>query len=501
MITIDGSSLTVEEVFRVAEKREQVTIASEALRAVEKSHDDLMELASGGRKIYGVNTGFGSLLNVSVSEKDMKKLQSNLIRSHSAGFGDPMPETHVRAMMLVRANSLIKGFSGVRKELVVTLVRLINNGFYPYVPTFGSVGASGDLAPLAQLALAMMGEGEVLDEGGLRRPSSDFLEMIRVRPYHFQEKEGVAFINGTSTISGILAVELHRSYSVFRSALLSSAISFEALRGTSKAFTKWAIATRPHPGQQFVAEAMRNLIEGSMNVIKSDREKVQDPYTLRCIPQVYGAVLDTLNYVNEVLTREINSVTDNPLVYEEEYVSVGNFHGEPVAFAADFLAIAMTDLGNMIERRIARLTDTNLSGLPPFLVRNSGLNSGYMIPQYTAAALCNRNKTLANPSSADSIPTSANQEDHVSMGANGAIKVWEIVRNLEGIVAIEFLLGAQALEFVQERFSPKVEKAWKIIRSAVQPLMEDRPPYADIEKIIEIMRSGELRSMADEIYA
>ena len=232
-----------------------------------------------------------------------------------------------------------------------------------------------------------------------------------------------------------------------------------------------------------------------------DRERVQDPYTLRCIPQVYGAVLDTMNYVSEVLTREINSVTDNPLIYQDEYVSVGNFHGEPVAFAADFLAIAMTDLGNMIERRIARLTDTNLSGLPPFLVRNSGLNSGYMIPQYTAAALCNRNKTLANPASADTIPTSANQEDHVSMGANGAIKVSEIVSNVEGIVAIEFLLGTQALEFIQEQISPRVEKARKIIRSAVQPLTEDRPPYSDMERIIEIMRNGELRSIADEIYA
>ncbi|WMT43927.1 MAG: histidine ammonia-lyase [Cuniculiplasma divulgatum] len=499
MIIIDGSSLTVEDIFKVASKGEKVEISDEALENVDRSHRSLLHLTEGGKKIYGVNTGFGSLLNVEISEKDMGNLQSNLIRSHSSGFGKPMSESHVRSMMLVRANSLVKGFSGVRKELVLTLVDLLNNGFYPFVPTFGSVGASGDLAPLAHVALAMMGEGETLDVDGKRIPAAQFLSSVGIKPFKFREKEGVAFINGTSTISGILAYELHRSYLTFRESLLSSSLSFEALKGTSKAFTQWAIATRPHPGQQFVAEVMRNLISGSENVEKSNRTKVQDPYTLRCIPQVYGAVLDTLNYVSEVISREINSVTDNPLVNGDEYVSVGNFHGEPVAFASDFLGIALTDLGNMIERRIARITDTSLSGLPAFLVADSGLNSGYMIPQYTAAALCNRNKTLANPSSADTIPTCANQEDHVSMGTNAATKLIEINNNLEAIVAIEFLLGAQALEFVKDKISARVSAIRDILRKKIPPLNNDRPPYLDMEKVLSIMGSEELVRMADSL--
>ena len=376
MIRIDGHSLNIEEVYRVARNHEQVEISKGALERVDSSRNSLLDLTKGGKKIYGVNTGFGSLLNIMVSPSETVDLQSNLVRSHSAGFGRPMDEVHVRAMMLVRANSLIKGFSGVRKELVQTLVDLINKRFYPLVPSFGSVGASGDLAPLAHIALAMMGEGEVIYSNGARLASAVFLESQGMKPFELAEKEGVAFTNGTSTISGILAYELHRSYVIFGEALLSASMSFEALRGTSKAFTQWAIATRLHPGQQLVASALRSLIEGSENIADSDATKDQDPYTLRCIPQVYGAVLDTLNYVREVTTREINSVTDNPLVNGDEYVSVGNFHGEPVAFVSDFLAIALTDLGNMIERRLARITDTNLSGLPPFLIANSGLNSG-----------------------------------------------------------------------------------------------------------------------------
>lgn len=491
MITVDGNSLTVEQVLSVAEDYEEIAVSEEAYRRIETSHDSLLRIVSSGNRVYGVTTGFGSLLDVDVDRKDIVKLQSNLIRSHSSGYGERMPELHVRAMMLVRLNSLCKGYSGVSRQLIDFLASMINKRIHPVVPRFGSVGASGDLAPLAHIALAMMGEGAVIS-GHEEVESSVALKNAGLSPYSFGEKEGVAFINGTSTISGILSVETALSYRLFNHAVNSAAMSFEALRGTDKAFTSWAIEARGHNGQKFVAASIRKLLKESVNVKKAGENKVQDPYTLRCIPQVYGAVLDTLDYVKKVISTEINSVTDNPLVNDDEYVSVGNFHGEPVAFASDFLAIALTDLGNMIERRLARITDSHLSGLPPFLVERSGFNSGYMIPQYTAAALCNRNKTLCTPSSADTIPTCANQEDHVSMGANAALKLSEIVGNLEGIIAIEYLLAAQALEFITEQVSPYVSDLKGRIRNRVERLVDDRPATPDIDAVVSLMRQGEL---------
>lgn len=491
MISVNGESLTIEQVLAVARDYEQIEVSAEALRKIEESHHSLMKIVSSGKRVYGVTTGFGSLLNIDVKREDIVRLQENLIRSHSSGYGERLPVIYVRAMMLVRLNSLCKGFSGVSRKLIEFLTAMINKKIHPSVPRYGSVGASGDLAPLAHIALAMMGEGKVLTEDG----ETESLKILResdLEPYSFGEKEGVAFINGTSTISGILAIETALSFSLFEHALKASSMSFESLHGTDRAFTAWAVEARGHRGQKIVASKMRDMLNGSINTKKSSESKVQDPYTLRCIPQVYGAVLDTMEYVRGVITTEINSVTDNPLVNGDEYVSVGNFHGEPVAFASDFLGIALTDLGNIIERRLARLTDTSLSGLPPFLVENSGFNSGYMIPQYTAAALCNRNKTLCTPSSADSIPTSANQEDHVSMGTNAALKLVEIVDNLEAIIAIEYLLSAQALEFINEPVSGKVAAVWETIRKAVPKLDEDRPPTPDIERIVGMMRSGAL---------
>lgn len=489
MITIDGNSLTIEQVFSVASGYEEVSVSQEAMKRIEDSHRSLMHIISSGSRVYGVNTGFGSLLNVDVGKEDIVHLQSNLIRSHASGYGDHLDEVHVRAMMLVRLNSLCKGYSGVSTGLIEFLKEAINRRITPLVPRFGSVGASGDLAPLAHVALSLMGEGEVLSADG-RAPSGKALEKAGLEPYSFGEKEGVAFINGTSTISGILAVETARSFRIFQQAISSAAVSFEALKGTDKAFTAWAIEARAHEGQKQVAAQMREILSGSVNVRKAGNDKVQDPYTLRCIPQVYGAVLDTMNYVRKTITTEINSVTDNPLVNNEEYVSVGNFHGEPVAFACDFLAIALTDLGNMVERRLARITDTHLSGLPPFLIEKSGFNSGYMIPQYTAAALCNRNKTLCTPSSADTIPTCANQEDHVSMGTNAALKLVEITHNLQAIVAIEFLLSTQALEFIEDAVSQPVEKLKATIRRNVPRLVRDRPATPDIDAIVSLMEEG-----------
>lgn len=489
MIFIDGDNLAIEDVYAVAVNNEKIGITDDTVSKVIKSQKKLRDLMAKGGMIYGINTGFGSLLNVKISQADVLDLQKNLIRSHSSGTGTPLEREYVRAMMVVRLNSLCKGYSAVSPELIRHAMEFINRDITPFVPRYGSVGASGDLAPLAHVALTLMGEGKVFFRGEIV-PSSEAMKKSGMQPYSFLEKEGVAFINGTSTISGILSVNLHRSYEILRNAILSAAISFEGLKGTRRAYTDWAVESRPHCGQIEVAKEFLKVIKGSEIIDKSTRTKVQDPYSLRCIPQVYGAVLDTMNYARNVLTTEINSATDNPLVGDDEVISVGNFHGEPVALISDFLAIAMTDLGNMIERRLARITDENLSGLPPFLVENSGLNSGYMIPQYTAAALCNRNKTLCFPSSADNIPTSANQEDHVSMGANAAIKLSEIVENVRQIVAIEFLLGTQSLEFAVDEPSPLVRKIYLEIRKKVPKLTVDRPPYSDIETISGMMDAG-----------
>lgn len=491
MVTLTGNDLTIEDIFNVSVNYEKVGISSDALEKISKSRKNLEKLLEGDKPIYGVNTGFGSLLNVSIPKDKISELQENLIRSHSSGVGEPLSSIHVRAMMLVRANNLCKGFSGVRPELVNMIIEMLNGRIHPIVPRYGSVGASGDLAPLAHVALTLMGEGRVELDGTIM-DSADALQKRGLSPLSFTEKEGVAFINGTAAISGILAVELEKAFNLMRNAILSSSMAFEGLKGTLKAFREWAVGARPHRGQITVAENFRKLLSDSRIVEISTKEKVQDPYSLRCIPQVYGAVLDTLNYAKSVLHTEINSATDNPLIIEGDYASAGNFHGEPVALVSDFVAIALTDLGNIVERRVARLTDASLSGLPPFLVEESGYNSGYMIPQYTAAALCNRNKVLAYPSTADSIPTSANQEDHVSMGTNSAIKLMEIVDNLKNIIAIEFLLGAQALEFAENETSENTKAVYNNIRKKIAPLKRDRPPYPDIAELCSMIESGDL---------
>lgn len=480
-VLLDGESLDIQALYRISMEREKVEVSPKAMLKVKSSRETLERINESGRNIYGVNTGFGSLLNQKIRPEDRIRLQVNLLRSHSSGIGEPLDEPFVRAILSIRLNSLIKGYSGVTEGLVNAIKDAINSEFYPYVPRFGSVGASGDLAPLSHMGLALIGEGEAIYHGK-RMPASKVLEKLGLKPYIIKEKEGVSFINGTSVICGILAMNLHKAFSLFRKSILSGSVSLEALRSTRNAFTPWAIGARKQPGQSIVAREFLKILKDSRNLDRPTEEKIQDAYSIRCTPQVYGAVLDTLNYCREVLEREINSVTDNPLINGEEYVSVGNFHGEPVALVSDFCAIALTDLGNIIERRLARLTDASLSGLPPFLTENSGLNSGYMIPQYAAAALCNRNKTLCSPSSSDSIPTCANQEDHVSMGTNAAIKLSEIVDNLESIVAIEVVLASQGAAFLKDPLSERVEEFLRQFRMVVPSLTDDRPPYSDIEK-------------------
>ncbi len=486
MIYLDGISLNLEKLRQIAERHEPVGISDEAKRNIQNSRDSLMKLVSSGANIYGVNTGFGSLLNVRIKPDKIEELQRNLIRSHAAGVGEPLDAKHVRAIMTIRANSLCKGYSGVSLELVEKILEFLNEDIIPYVPRYGSVGASGDLAPLAHIGLCLMGEGFVIIDGK-RVETIEILNKKSIEPYSFKSKESISFINGTATITGILSLETSRAIDLLKNSLASASMSFEALRGTRKAFQGWAIETRNHAGQVNVARIMKGILEDSKICMDSEGRKVQDAYSLRCIPQVYGAVEDTIRYVKSVVETELNSATDNPLVNDTEFISAGNFHGEPVAFASDFLAIALCDLGNMIERRLARITDEKLSDLPPFLVEGSGLNSGYMIAQYTAAALCNRNKTLAVPSSIDTIPTCANQEDHVSMGANSAIKLTELVKNLRQIIAIEYVLGAQALDLLEEPPCAFNESLRSEIRESIDHLHEDRPVFRDIEKMVEIM--------------
>ncbi|WP_337860405.1 histidine ammonia-lyase [Ferroplasma sp.] len=486
MIYIDGNNLTIEGVNAVANSMEKVAIAESAYAQIKKSKKSLMKILESGKPVYGVNTGFGSLLNVNVDQKNIVQLQINLIRSHSSGIGDPLDIATVRSIMVIRANTLAKGYSGVSQEMIEFLLFMINENIIPVVPEYGSVGASGDLAPLAHIGLAMMGEGDVFYKGKIQKAFNVFKNFGK-EPYRFGEKEGVALINGTSVICGILALELKKSEILIVEAFGSFALSFEGLSGTDKAFSEWALASRPHAGQQIVGKAFRTLFAGSKIVENANKEKVQDAYSLRCAPQVYGSVWDTLEYGRKVLTIEINSATDNPLLMDGDYISTGNFHGEPVAMISDFVAIAMTDFGNIIERRIARIVDTNLSKLPPFLINDYGLNSGYMIPQYTAAALCNVNKTLAHPNSADTIPTSANQEDHVSMGTNAALKLIEINKNVKSIIAIEYLLGAQSLEFKKYEPSRPTAEIYMKIRSIVKPLVTDRPSTGDLLEITKMM--------------
>lgn len=494
MINVDGKSLRILDVFSVAEHYEKVSLDNNAAEEIARNRKVLEKKLEAGEKLYGINTGFGKFFNVGIDRKDMLDLQNNLIRSHASGVGEPFSAEHVRAMMLVRANSLSKGFSGIRPVVVQTVIDSLNGKIHPFVPSIGSVGASGDLAPLAHIALSLMGEGRVLGQKE-NENSSALMSEKGIKQISFREKEGVAFINGTSTISGILSYELYRSYRLFNAALVASLLSFTALMGNLDAFSEWAIRTRPHPGQVFVSEKFNELIKGSTFMARN----LQDPYSLRCIPQVYGAVLDTMDHAREVVEREINSVTDNPIVSEEGVVSAGNFHGEPVALVTDFLAIALTDLGNIMERRVARMVDSDLSGLPAFLTEKEGLQSGYMIPQYTAAALCNMNKVLSTPASADSIPTSANQEDHVSMGVTSANKLSKVVQNLYEIVSIELLLGAQALDMSEAKPSESIGKIHSLLRGIVPHLDADRPPYRDISVIRDSLLSGELGKHSDRL--
>jgi len=505
---INGSDLTLEAVREVAAERRPVLLAPDAREAVERARAVVDELVAGNQLSYAITTGVGKLSDVRIAGEQIRELQVNLVRSHAVGVGEPLGTVETRAMMLLRANSLAKGHSGIRAVVIDTICEMLNRGVTPMVPSQGSVGASGDLAPLAHLALAVTGEGECLDDKGTRIPSGEALRRADIKPLTLEAKEAVSLINGTQAMLSLGTLALLEAETLADSADVIGALSLDALRGTDVAFDERIHRARPHRGQITTAANLRRLLAGS-EIRKSHAEcaRVQDAYSLRCIPQVHGAVRDTLAHCREVFEIEANSAVDNPLVFlgtsgavgnspdpGADVLSGGNFHGEPIAFALDFLAIALAALAGISERRIERLVNPALNeGLPAFLAPGAGLNSGFMMPQVTAAALASENKVLAHPASVDSITTSGNKEDYVSMGMTAALKLQRIVANTRNVLAIEAMAAAQAVEFLAPlKTSKPLQAAHAAIRAVCPAMEKDRVMYNDFARIAEVIARGGL---------
>jgi histidine ammonia-lyase len=493
-LLLTGDDLDVDDVWAVAVDGRTAALADSARSKIAASRALLESLR--GEHTYGVNTGFGRFVSESIPDEQSGELQLRLLRSHACGVGEPYPDEVVRAAMLLRANALAKGYSGARLETVELLLGILAAGVVPYVPSRGSVGASGDLAPLAHLALPLVGEGEAW-VAGRRLPGADALARAGLAPVRLAAKEGLSLINGTQFMAAMASLGSVRARRLARVADIACAMSLEALQGSLTSFMPAIHAARPHQGQVDSAANVRLLLEGSA-ILESHRwcDKVQDAYSLRCAPQVHGATRDLLEYVDRTVAIEINAATDNPLVLLEqgEIVSNGNFHGQPVAFALDCLAIAVAELASISERRLERMVNPALSdGLPPFLTREGGINSGFMILQYVSAALVSENKVLAHPASVDSIPTSAGQEDHVSMGNASGLKALQVLANAERSLAIELLAGAQAVEFLAPLEPGRgVAAARAFVRTLSERLREDRSLSSDIERVAGAVRDGRL---------
>jgi histidine ammonia-lyase len=498
-VAIDGHSLTLNSIEDVARRGHRVSLAPDAIPALIASREAVERIAAAGTPTYGVNTGLGALSNRAIDSSDLHTLQHNLLRSHSSGSGPPFSIDVVRATLLIRANSLALGYSGVRVEVIERMLDLLNAGITPLIPSQGSLGASGDLAPLAHLGLALTGEGRVLDSDGTEREAASVLEAAGIAPLALQSKEALALINGTAVMAGLSSLALLDARRLLRSAILIAALSSLALSARREPFDPRLHSVRAHPGQRKVAEVMRRLL-GPLPEAERATSRVQDPYSVRCVPPVAGAVLDALTPLEAALTIEINAATDNPLIFAEvnEALSGGNFHGHPLALPIEYAKIAMASLGTFTERRIALLMDAEEYGLPAFLVANPGLNSGYMISHYLAAGLASENKILAHPSAVDSIPTSANIEDFNSMGTTGARHLTDIVRNVEKIVAVEALCAAQACDLRGIAPTDVLGEVYRLIRENVPMLESDNRIVADdIEAILLLVKSGRLAGLID----
>lgn len=486
MIKLTGETLTLQEMKALLYGNEKVTIDDVALQRVRKSRQAVDEIVRTKRTVYGINTGFGKFSDVSIDEKDTKALQLNLIRSHACGVGEPFQEAVSRAMLILRLNALLKGFSGIRTEVLERFVYMINHQIHPVVPSQGSLGASGDLAPLSHLVLVLLGEGKVWQDGQ-QLDSATIWTAHKLTPITLEAKEGLALINGTQAMTAQGVVNYLEAEQLAYQSEWIAALTMEALQGIRDAFHPAIHEARGYPEQVDVAARMLNWLEGSQLITSQGEKRVQDAYSIRCIPQVHGASWQVLAYVKEKLEIEMNAATDNPLIFDEgeTVVSGGNFHGQPIAFAMDFLKVAMAELANISERRTERLVNPQLSeGLPPFLSAEPGLQSGAMILQYAAASLVSENKTLAHPASVDSIPSSANQEDHVSMGTTGARHAGQIIQNARRVLAIETLCAMTGCTIRGvEKMAPKTLQQLEALLKVTEPITEDRVFSDDVERI------------------
>ena len=512
-IQLDGSSLSIEQVFQVAYERIPVELTPASVKKVGRAAQAVQELLARDEIAYGITTGFGAFKDRIISPDQVETLQRNIIVSHAVGAGDSFDVPTTRAIMLIRANTLAHGHSGIRVTTLQLLLEMLNRGVHPRIPEKGSLGASGDLAPLAHMALVLIGEGEAEYQGEVIS-GREALHRAGLEPVTLAAKEGLALTNGTSVMCALGTLAVHRAERLSRIADVAGCLSLEALHGTVLAFDERIHALRPHPRQIECAAYLRKLLAGSQFTRGHDPANVQDAYTLRCIPQVHGAVRDAIAYARWVIEIELNAVTDNPLIFIDDdsgeitVLSGGNFHGEPIAIAMDYLAIAITELGNISERRIMRLTDeaSNANVLPAFLTKNGGLNSGFMITQYTAAALATENKVLAHPASVDTIPTSANVEDHVSMGNTAALKIRQVLDNVEHILAIELLAASQGIDFRREEqgehanLGAGTEPVYKLVRTQAPFIESDTILYPYINKVKSLILSNRVdRAVAEGI--
>jgi histidine ammonia-lyase len=515
LLQIDGNSLSPDKIEFFIKNNPEVVLSSQAAKTINKSREVVEQWIKKNEIVYGVTTGFGEFANVKVSRKDLEKLQENLILSHAVGTGEFLPPQIVKIMMLLRANALAKGYSGIRLSTLQLLLDIMNNNIIPVIPSQGSVGSSGDLVQLAHLVLTMIGKGkcrimynlESIMNNDTDLPklvlSSQALKKFGLQPVKLQAKEGLALINGTQMMTAYASYICIQSKKLIKISDISAALSIEALKGTDKAFDPRVSKLRPYKGQVTTADNILSLIKNSeirKSHIKNDN-RVQDAYSLRCIPQIHGASRDAIDYVCSQVAVEINSANDNPLIFPDtkEHIEGGNFHGQPVALAMDFMSIALSELANVSERRIERMVNGALSGLPRFLAKKGGLNNGLMIAQYTAASLVSENKVLAHPASVDSIPTSANQEDHNSMGSIAAQKCYRIMKNLQSVLAIELLTAAQGVEFHKPlKCGEGTMAAYKEIRKIIPPLEEDRVLYDDVQKVLELVNNDVLLNAVEK---
>lgn len=509
-ISIDGNSLSVPQLYEIAYNHDtSIRLSAEAVRAVKKARTLIEDWIREDATIYGVTTGFGEFSNVRIDLTNIEQLQKNLIYSHAVGAGDPMPDETVRAMMVLRVNTLAKGYSGIRPETLDVLIKMLNRGIVPVIPSQGSVGASGDLVQLAHLVLTMMGRGYVKYKGKTVE-AGKALRAANITPVNLYAKEGLALINGTQMMTAYTALAVHEAVHLSKLIDIAAAVTLEALKGTPRAFDARLHRLRPLRGQNECAANMRQLLKKS-EIRRShlhDDPRVQDAYSIRCIPQVHGASRDAIKYVYDTVAVELNSANDNPLIFPKDRIHIegGNFHGQPIALAADFLGIALSEFANISERRIERLVNGSLSGLPRFLTTKGGLHSGMMIAQYTAASLVSENKVLAHPASIDSIPTSANQEDHNSMGSISAQKAYKILRNVQTVIAIEFLTACQGLDY--SHIHPKkkhimkagigAQAAYDSVRKHIDHLENDRVLHNDLQTILTYIRNGSLLNSVEK---